>query len=153
MDILGGFYTEELLDGNTRQGFFVKTFEGKSGILARKGMKSAFKLNKYGIDMDVIEGLCVPALLDALKNKAVIVIDEIGSIETLSSVFRKTVFECLNSSKSVFATIRFNSQPFTDEVKEIQDTDMVYLDRSNFSETKRRVKEWFSYAAEKKNNP
>ena len=99
------FY-EEIIENGARLGFKLKTFDGKEGVLAKKGMKSAFKLNKYGIDIGVLEGLAANHCCRALKDKEIIVIDEIGSMEIVSELFRKTLIVCLNSNKKILATVR-----------------------------------------------
>jgi len=139
---LGGFYTEEIKEGNERRGFLLKAFDGREGILAQKGMQSALKLNKYGIDRNVLEGIGIAALRDAMKSKEIIVIDEIGSMEVLSDLFRQQLLECLNSPKHVLATVRFNAQPFTDEIKKMTDTRLVYLSRGNAAAVKEEVVNW-----------
>jgi len=140
----GGFYTEEILEGSQRAGFLLKTLDGKEGVLAKKGMSSEIKLNKYGIDVNVLENLGVAALKDAIANKEIIVIDEVGSMEIFSDAFRKALLECLSSQKRVIASIRHNSQPFTDEVKRMDNTAMLYLSRENYVEVKSAVKEWLN---------
>jgi nucleoside-triphosphatase len=142
LERLGGFYTEEIKEGNERQGFLLKTFDGKEGVLARKGMKSSCKLNKYGIDLGVLEGIGIAALGRALEEKDIIVIDEIGSMEIVSDHFRRQLLECLNSPKRILATIRFNAQPFTDEIKKMADTELVNLSRQNTFMVKKQVEEW-----------
>lgn len=139
---VGGFYTEEMKSGPERRGFLLKTFDGKEGVLAMKGMKSPVKLNKYGIDLNVLEEIGVVSLLAALRDKEIIVIDEIGSMEIVSDIFRKTLFVCLSSNKKVLATIRYNSQPFTDEVKRMGDTSLLCLSRENAGAVKNEVRAW-----------
>src|SRR3972149_10287636 len=78
LDRIGGFYTEELKEDNQRLGFFLKTFDGRGGVLAKKGIKASYKLNKYGIDLKGLEEIGVDALKKALLTKDLIVIDEIG---------------------------------------------------------------------------
>ncbi|MHB9154586.1 MAG: nucleoside-triphosphatase [Endomicrobiales bacterium] len=143
-DKVGGFYTEEMREGSRRQGFILKTFDGKHGVLAEKGMKSAAKLNKYGVDLNVLENIGVTALREALSGKEIIVIDEIGSMEILSGVFRAALLECLSSPRKVLAAIRYNAQPFTDEVKRMAGTELVFLSRDNFPEVKKKVKDWLA---------
>ena len=46
-------------------------------------MKSPYKMNKYGVDMEVLNGLGVRSIGTALLDKDIIVIDEIGSMEIL----------------------------------------------------------------------
>jgi nucleoside-triphosphatase len=138
----GGFYTDEITEGGARLGFILKTFDGRQGVLAKKGMKSAYRLNKYGIDVGVLENIGADSLLKALKTNELIVIDEIGSMEIISELFRKTLLECLNSDKKILATVRYNAQPFTDEIKKLANTSILVLSRENYIGTKKEVKNW-----------
>jgi nucleoside-triphosphatase len=142
MDKTGGFYTEEIMDGSARLGFILKTFDGRQGVLAKKGMKSPHKLNKYGIDIDVLENIGADVLVKAVKDKDIIVIDEIGTMELVSELFRTSMQECFGSSKRVLATVRYNAQPFTDEIKKMPDTSVLELTRDNYLEIKKQVKQW-----------
>ena len=142
MDKTGGFYTEEIMDGSARLGFMLKTFDGRQGVLAKKGMKSPHKLNKYGIDIDVLENIGADALVKAVKDKDIIVIDEIGTMELVSELFRTSMQECFGSDKRVLATVRYNAQPFTDEINKMPDTAVLTLTRDNYLEIKKQVKQW-----------
>ncbi|OGS19169.1 MAG: hypothetical protein A2219_07485 [Elusimicrobia bacterium RIFOXYA2_FULL_50_26] len=138
----GGFYTEEIRDSNGLRGFRIKTFDGREGILAHKGMKSAVKLNKYGIDPVVLDTVGVAAVCAALREKDVVVIDEIGSIDIVSDSFRAVLMEVIRSPKKVLATVRLNAQPFTDEIKRMPDTAMLMLSRDKFTDVKQQVTGW-----------
>jgi nucleoside-triphosphatase len=140
----GGFYTEEIKEGSKLVGFTLKTLDGKEGVLAKKGLASSVKLNKYGIDVGVLETLGAAALQTALVAKEVIVIDEIGSMELFSDKLSEALLNCLASSKRVLATIRHNAQPFTDEVKRMDNTRLLYVSRDNYMDVKSEVKEWLN---------
>ena len=142
MDRVGGFYTEEMTESGSRLGFVLKTFDGREGVLAKKGMKSSYKFNKYGIDGHVLEDIGAGSLAKALKEKELIVIDEIGSIEIVSELFRKMLIVCLVSEKRVLATVRYNAQPFTDDIKKMKDTSVIVLSRDNYMEVKKEVRDW-----------
>lgn len=146
MSRVGGFYTEEIRDGNSREGFILKTFDGKEGLLAKKGMKSPHKLNKYGLDLGVLDGIGADSIRRAAAGKRLVVIDEIGTMEVFSEEFRKALAECLNSPSKVLATIRYNSQPFTDEVKRMPGTSLLVLERENYIEIKKQAKQWLERA-------
>ena len=49
LDSAGGFYTQEITRNNIREGFKIITLDGSEGILAKKGMPSAFRVGKYGV--------------------------------------------------------------------------------------------------------
>lgn len=144
MDRAGGFLTEEIREGNARLGFMLKAFDGRQGVLAKKGMKSAYKLNKYGIDINVLENIGADALEKAAREKALIVIDEIGTMEIGSERFRKALLEAFGSGKKVLASVRYNAQPFTDEIKKMKDTSVLVLSRENYADVKKQVRQWLS---------
>jgi nucleoside-triphosphatase len=139
---IGGFYTEHILSGRIRKGFVIRTFDGQERMLASKDLKSTHKLGKYGVDLNALENVGVPALKLALMSKSVIVIDEIGSMEMMSERFRTILLECLTSTKPVLATIRTASQPFCDQVKKFSDTQTIQLTKSNYASVKQQVRKW-----------
>lgn len=139
---IGGFYTDHMLSGRMRKGFVMRTFDGQERVLAAKGMKSSHQLGKYGVDINALENVGIPALKLALEAKDMIVIDEIGSMEMMSERFRQTLLECLTSTKPVLATIRAASQPFSDQVKKFSDTQTIILTKSNYNQVKLQVRKW-----------
>src|SRR5205807_4856113 len=130
---IGGFYTEHILVGRIRKGFMIRTFDGQERMLAARGLKSPHKLGNYGVDLNALENVGVPALKLALMSKGLIVIDEIGSMEMMSERFRTVLLECLTSTKPVLATIRTAAQPFSDQVKKFSDTQTLQLSKSNYA--------------------
>jgi nucleoside-triphosphatase len=139
---IGGFYTDHMLTGRLRKGFLMRTFDGQERVLASKGMKSSHQLGKYGVDINALENVGIPALKLALEAKDMIVIDEIGSMEMMSERFRQTLLECLTSTKPVLATIRAASQPFSDQVKKFSDTQTLTLTKANYNQVKLQVRKW-----------
>jgi len=139
---IGGFYTEHMLSGRMRKGFIMRTFDGQERVLAAKGMKSTHQLGKYGVDINALENVGIPALKLAMTTKDLVVIDEIGSMEMMSERFRQTLLECLTSTKPVLATIRAASQPFSDQVKKFSDTQTIILTKANYNQVKAQVRKW-----------
>jgi nucleoside-triphosphatase len=139
---VGGFITEHMMSGRIGKGFKIHTFDGQERMLAAKGLKSAFQLGKYGVDLNALENVGVPALKLGLMSKELIVIDEIGSMEMMSERFRLTLLECLMSSKPILATIRAASQPFSDQAKNLPDTQTIVLTKSNYAQVKLQVRRW-----------
>ena len=141
-DCVGGFYTEEMREGAVRKGFYLKTLEGASGILAAKGLKSKHRLNKYGVDLHVLEDLGAAAIEKAIRGSRVVVVDEIGTMEMMSSLFCEKIASALISPKPLLATIRLKAEPFTSQIKKMSDTLLLKLDRENFLEMKAQVRQW-----------
>ncbi len=139
---IGGFYTEHIMSGRMRKGFMIRTFDGQDRMLAAVGLKSPHQLGKYGVDLNALENVGVPALKLGLMSKDLIVIDEIGSMEMMSERFRMTLLECLTSATPILATIRVAAQPFADQVKKFADTQTILLTKSNYSAVKQQVRKW-----------
>lgn len=148
----GGFYTEQILKATSisagggeggyrqqREGFIIKTIpEGKSVLFASKNpdgiaAKPLLRFNKYYVDLNALEKTAIPSVDRALEENKIAVIDEIGSMEILSDTFRIKIIEWLSSDSKILATIRFNSKPFTDELKKRADTEVIILRPDNMA--------------------
>ena len=128
---LGGFYTLEVREGGNRSGFNINTLDGKTGVLARVGLKSSYRLGKYGIEMGQFEEIALDALEDAIEKRDIIVIDEIGYMELKSRRFRELVLRALDSQKPVLATVMKNRFDFPDSIKARDDTEVVRVRADN----------------------
>ncbi|MGQ4833403.1 MAG: NTPase [Candidatus Asgardarchaeia archaeon] len=103
---IGGITTPEIRKGQRRTGFkIVNISTGENAIMASVFYKSSFKVGRYSVNIDSIEKIGVTALLDALNNADVIVIDEIGKMELLSRRFVDTLKTIFKSDKAIIATI------------------------------------------------
>ena len=117
----GGFYTREVRTAGRRTGFELVTLDGKTAPLATRDPDVAFDrpapFGRYRVNLDAVDALGVPALLDALDLGQVIVVDEIGPMEILSPRFRDAILRMLNSKVAVVGAIVLRPQPFADRVK------------------------------------
>ncbi|MFH1379570.1 MAG: nucleoside-triphosphatase [bacterium] len=143
-DVVGGFYTDEIKDDGRRRGFKIVSLDGREGLFSSKGMKTAHKYGKYGVDLSVLEAIGVSAMLDALAHKKIVVVDEIGSMEILSKKFHETLMKCLLSDIYVLATMRVKSQPFSDDIKQLADKKIFVLNRENFADIKNQIRDWIT---------
>ncbi|MBI4318910.1 MAG: hypothetical protein HY675_10495 [Chloroflexi bacterium] len=64
-----------------------------------------------------MDKVTVPAVGRAIRERKVIVIDEIGKMELLSAGFREAVMEVLGSGKPVLGTITMRPDPVADSTK------------------------------------
>ncbi len=129
--LLGGFYTLEVREGGNRIGFNINTLDGKTGVLARVGLKSSYRLGKYGIEMGQFEEIALAALKDAIEKRDIIIIDEIGYMELKSRRFRELVLRALDSQKPVLATVMKNKFDFPESIKARDDTEVVRVRADN----------------------
>jgi nucleoside-triphosphatase len=127
----GGFYTLEMRMGKERSGFEIVTLSGDKRAMASKGFESPYKVGSYGIDIEAIDVLAAGAILDAIGNSSVIVIDEIGRMELYSEKFRSAVLRALDSDKPVIGTIMEKNNAFADAIKDRIDVDLVRITGEN----------------------
>ncbi len=126
-----GFWTEEMKENNKRRGFVLKTTTGKECILANIDFPRIYSVGKYGVNLKCIEEIGCETILSGMKEKKIIIIDEIGKMEILSGKFKELVTEILNSSNIVIATILYSPHPFCDSIKNREDVKIYKIDYSN----------------------
>jgi nucleoside-triphosphatase THEP1 len=117
-----GFYTEEERVEGKRVGFLMKTLDGKTGYLAHQDITSSFRIRRYGVSIENIETIAVPAI--APLNRNIIILDEIGKMECFSKVFRQAAITALDSDNIVIGTITLGGDDFIQGIKERGDLEI-----------------------------
>jgi len=130
----GGFYTREIRHDGVRKGFEIVTLDGRRGVLAHVDIKGQPRVGKYGVDMGVMEGLAARAMSQAAEQGALVVVDEIGPMEILSSVFCETLVKVLDMRVPLLGTIVQRRLPFSDRVKRRQDVQLIEVHAGNQDE-------------------
>ena len=138
----GGFYTEEIRDHGIRRGFRIITLDGASATLAHSDIRSPYRVSKYGIDINSMDDMAIPAIREAIHSHDIVVIDEIGKMELFSSSFKDAVIEALESGKNVLGTIMLTPHPWADEVKRRADVEIVSVTRANRNKVVDQVVAW-----------
>jgi len=138
----GGFFTEEIKAGGTRQGFRIVTMDGQSAILSHIDIKARNRVGKYGVDTENLDRVGVSALQRAIRDCDIVVIDEIGKMELFSPNFKKTVLEALSSGKRVLGTIMLAPHPWADEIKRNPGVATVTVTRENRDEVFESTLNW-----------
>ncbi len=125
-----GFYTEEIREAGVRRGFELQSFDGQKGLLSHVDVKSPPRVGKYGVDLPGFEQFLDSIPFNAPKTK-IIIIDEIGKMECLSSKFRKLMAEILDSEKMLIATIALKGSGSIAEIKARPDVQLFEITASN----------------------
>jgi len=125
-----GFYTEEIRSGGIRQGFSMVGLDGTRGILAHVDCRSPHKIGKYGVDISAFE-----AFLDTIdilaKANGIVIIDEIGKMECLSSKFTRLVLDLLETKNRFLATIAARGGGFISDIRQRSDVALFELTLRN----------------------
>jgi nucleoside-triphosphatase len=127
----GGFFTEEVREGGTRVGFALATLAGERGMLADARRPGEPRVGKYGVDLEVLERIGVPAIREADRSRRLVVIDEIGKMEMASAAFRAAVEETLASSAPVLGTILAAPHPWADRLKAMPSVTLLTVTPAN----------------------
>ena len=136
----GGFYTRERRHKRGfRTGFDLVTLAGESKTLAATDFESPHRVGKYGVNVDAVDHLGVPAIVAAVEAGALVVIDEIGRMELLSTTFQRAVVEAIRRSSLILGTIMLGAHPFADELKAQRDSFVYEITESNRDEVRGQV--------------
>jgi nucleoside-triphosphatase len=127
---IAGFVTEEIREEGRRVGFALEELGGRRKVLAHVDFPGPPRVGKYGVDLEVMEALAIPALAGAGRDHAV-VIDELGKMELASESFREAVSESLACPGPWIATVQAARHPFTDALKHRSDVEVVRVTRAN----------------------
>lgn len=127
-----GFYTRETRgrDGR-RTGFELVTLDGQVVTLAHVGIAGRQRVGRYGVDIEALERVGVPAIEAAVESGRLAVIDEIGKMELCSAAFREAVAAVMDSDRPVLATIPLFRTPFLDALRSRDDVTVIELTVSN----------------------
>lgn len=113
----GGFYTREIREEGQRVGFQVTDLAGPEGVLAHVRLGGPPRLGRYGVDLKTFEAIGVQAMIRALQEADLILIDEIGKMELYSPAFETTLFQVLDGPRPLLATILAKAHPVADRIK------------------------------------
>jgi nucleoside-triphosphatase len=132
-----GFYTEEIRAGGVRQGFALRSLDGKEGVLARVGLSATHRIGRYGVDVAAFESFLEAIPFDQ-SGAGLIMIDEIGKMECLSGKFQEMVSAFLDSDRRLVATIAQHGGGLIEKIKSRKDVRIYTLtaqNRGRLSET------------------
>lgn len=147
--IASGFYTEEIREGGKRLGFKIITLDGQQGILAHVNKPGTPRISRYGVDLAELEALGVDAVRRAITDGEIVVIDEIGPMEILSTQFRSVVMEVLEGDVPVLGSIVGRSMEFTDRIKAHPNVYLIEIRRDNREEVVDRGLRWMNEICQK----
>ncbi len=138
----GGFYTEEIRSQGTRLGFKLVTLDGREAILAHADFNKRFRVGKYGVDVDALDGVGVSALRRAAEQCDLVIVDEIGKMELFSADFREVVLQVIGSGKRVLGTIMLHSNPWADAIKRQPQVNLVTVTRAGYQRLLDNLRDW-----------
>ena len=125
-----GFYTQEIRHHGIRQGFRLVTLDGRELVLAHVRHASPKRVSRYGVDVAGFERVLTQLNLPG-SVASLIIIDEIGKMECLSTRFVEDVEALLDSRTLVIATVALKGGGFIEAVKRRADCRLITATREN----------------------
>jgi nucleoside-triphosphatase len=123
--VVGGMITEPIIEKKKRVGFWVTDWQTREKeVFAHIEYEMKEKVGKYGVDVNALDNIGVPAIARAITDEEtnIIVIDEIGKMEMLSEKFCEMVIEALDSDKPIMVTLHKKSRtPLLQDVRRRDD--------------------------------
>jgi nucleoside-triphosphatase len=140
--VCGGFYTREFRRNGSRDGFEIVTLDGQHGWLAHVDIPGPLMVEHYGVDLTTLEQVAIPAIRAARAAGGLVIIDEIGPMETFSALFCQVVEDLLRGPGWVLGTIVQRSTPFTDKLKALPGVTLLEVHLANRETIAARILEW-----------
>jgi nucleoside-triphosphatase len=141
----GGFFTEEIRAQQSRVGFRLITLSGESAVLAHVKIQSRpYSVGRYGVDIGVLENLGVAAIIRAIAERELIVIDEIGKMELFSDKFKAAVLQAIESGKKLLGTIMLKPHPWADALKRRPEVYVIPVTHTNYQLAQEEIRRWLS---------
>jgi nucleoside-triphosphatase len=140
--VVEGFLTEEIRDpAGVRAGFRIRSLRGDSGTLARVGLRSPVRVGRYGVDLESIDAVVNSMLDEVLAGPGVdlLVLDEIGKMESASARFRDLVDRAFDSRIRILGTVPIRATGWIDEIERRPDVVRVEVTRENRDELPGRL--------------
>lgn len=124
---LGGMTSQEIREKGVRVGFEIRDYaSGKKGWLAHVRQPKGPKIGKYRVNLNDLNSIGVMAILNALRDADIVLIDEIGPMELLSETFKDAIKKAINCSKPVLGTIHYRAQyPIVKQIKSRKDAYII----------------------------
>lgn len=105
---IGGVICPEARVKGRRVGFkIIDLLTLREGWLAHVDFKTGIRIGKYHVNLNDLNGIGVNAILNAIKEADVIVIDEIGPMELKSYLFREAIYKSFKCGKPVIAVLHW----------------------------------------------
>lgn len=127
----GGYVTERVIKGNERI-YIVKSLHDSSESYLIANVNAIDYSREVFIDSFDI-GI-VSILEKSLKDKDIIILDELGFFESDSEKFKSKVYELLDSNKIILGTIKDHDCEFLNNIRKRDDILLIKVTKENREE-------------------
>ena len=140
---LGGFRVDRVFQGRRLRAFRIVDLDTSS--LARI---STARKGGWDVHIDAFETVGAEAVRNGIRCAELIVMDELGRFELPAYGFRQAVTEALDSEVPTIGVLKDDDNPFLNEIRSREDTEILQVTGENRDEVKRYVESWLSQMLE-----
>ncbi len=128
---LGGMISQEIREKGVRVGFEIHDYATRrKGWLAHVRQPTGPRIGKYRVNLADLKSIGVAAILNALQDSEIVLIDEVGPMELLSGDFREAIRKAVNGPKPILGTIHYRAQHhLVRQIKSREDVEIVEMSR------------------------
>jgi len=121
--LLGGVRTEPLLENGERLGYkVINIVTDEESVIAHKSIDSRLRVLGYGLNIEELERVAIPAIQYAVDHCEVLVIDEIGKFSVESEAFVSAVRSALEVDMPTLLTLHKKSRhPLLQDIRRRDD--------------------------------
>ena len=127
---LSGFRTFEERAAGSRLGFILETARGARFELASKNLSGPARINKYGVNLSGLEAAFKEAFDEAVREKKILLLDELGPMALLSPSVRSLAARALVSAVPCLVFFRRGAKSFEGTLAGLDNTVVAELDPS-----------------------
>ena len=130
---VGGMTSGDLRSGAARVGFEIRDLlAGETGVLAHVNQPTGPGIGRYRVRSEDLDRIGAEAILSAIKDADLIVVDEVGPMELISRRFKDAVQAALTSGKPLLGTVHRNAQdPLVRVIKSSPSIEVVEVTLEN----------------------
>jgi nucleoside-triphosphatase len=130
---VGGMTSGDLRSGSSRIGFEIRNLmTGEVGVLAHVSQPAGPRIGKYHVKSEDLDKIGAEAILCAIKDADLIVIDEVGPMELTSRRFKDAVQAALACGKFLLGTVHRNAQdPLVQAIKSDRTIEVIEVTNEN----------------------
>jgi len=130
---VGGMTSGDLRSGAARVGFEIRDLlTGETGVLAHVNQPTGPGIGRYRVRSEDLDRIGAEAILSAIKDADLIVVDEVGPMELISRRFKDAVQAALTSGKPLLGTVHRNAQdPLVRVIKSSPSIEVVEVTLEN----------------------
>ena len=139
-----GFYTREVREQGERVGFEIVTLDGQVALLSHRAFPGPLRVGKYGVSLENLHRVGLPAL-DPAPGLELVIVDEIGKMECLSPRFVEALERLWAAPVALLLTVAEKGGGYIQKVKAKPDKMLLTVTPANREELPGRILQLLGY--------